>query len=110
MKKMMPNRIIPFGLLILLSNLGCGPDKETTIRAAVAERRATYISTALEQCRETMLQTAEKKVDSILLAEAQAAIRDSSMLSKPGKPLAPPPVLPIDSALVAPIFRDSGGR
>ncbi len=101
-------------LIILVASgiwaTGCGPDKNTIIRDTVQERTEKFRKRELANCRQELLKEAERKADSLLLAEAQAAIRDSTRNRLPVKPQAPPPLLPIDSSQVKPIFKDSGNR
>jgi hypothetical protein len=56
------------------------------------------------ECRQSLLMKAEKKVDSLLLAEAQQALQDSLARLRPFKPNQPPPIPAIDSLTVKPLF------
>ena len=56
------------------------------------------------ECQSYLLRDAEQIVDSLLLSEAQAELRDSLSRSKPFKPVQPPDVPPIDSLSINPIF------
>lgn len=83
----------------------CGPDKQTVIQQKVNGRVAEFVKKKKEECRISLLEQAEKIVDSLLLAEAQAQLRDSLNRTRPFKPAEPVPVPPIDSAEVKPIFK-----
>lgn len=90
----------------------CGPDKATRIDQEVAQRLDVFKKRKTTECRQAMLDEAERAVDSLLLAEAKAALADSLLRAKPVKPLKPAPIPPVDSATVKPIFPDgkSGGN
>lgn len=85
----------------------CTQDKEAIVQAKVAERVSYFKSQKSAECRERLLATAEKTVDSILLAEAQQSLLDSLARLRPNRPFQPPKVNPIDSLTVKPIFNDS---
>lgn len=82
----------------------CGPDKEIIIKEKVAERVNDFVRKKKEECRESLLQSAEHIVDSLLLSDAQASLLDSLTRLRPGRPFQPAPVPPIDSLTVQPIF------
>jgi len=90
----------------LLSALffACGKDKESIVQERVGERVSAFKKKKLLECQETLLQTAESMVDSMLLAMAQSELRDSLARSRPNRPLQPPAIPPIDSLDVRPIF------
>ena len=92
------------GVLFLLMFLSCGSDQEALVQEKVAERVQDFKSKKAIECRESLLESAEKTVDSLLLAEAQNALNDSLSRLRPGRPFQPPAVLPIDSLKVKPIF------
>jgi hypothetical protein len=92
------------GALALLICFACGRDKEEIVREKVAERVDQFTKKKNEECREALLQLAEKTVDSLLLTEAQRALQDSLARTRPGRPFQPPPVPPIDSLRIQPIF------
>jgi len=105
-----------FSIFCLLI-LSCNQDKEAIVQAKVAERVNAFKSKKSLECRETLLEKAERTVDSLLLTEAQNALNDSLARMRPGRPFQPPAVLPIDSLKVSPIFdgfgpasRTGGGR
>lgn len=83
---------------------GCGPDQEAIVRQKVEERTSVFRAKKSAECREKLFMAAEKMVDSLLLAEAQQQLRDSLSRSRPGRPLKPLPVPPIDSLTVKPLF------
>ncbi len=88
----------------------CGRDKETIVQAKVAERVQVFRLKQLSDCRATLLRDAEKRVDSLLLAEAKGTLADSLARLKPFKPSQPPPLVPIDSLSVRPIFEPPPGN
>ena len=84
---------------------GCGPDEKTIIQQKVDVRIAEFVKKKKEECRKGLLEEAETVVDSLLLTEAQLQLRDSLNRARPFKPIEPPPVPPIDSLEVKPIFK-----
>lgn len=84
--------------------LSCNRDKESIVQEKVAERVSAFIEKELAECRESLLQTAEKTVDSLLLLEAQNALNDSLARLRPGRPFQPAAIPPIDSLTVQPIL------
>jgi hypothetical protein len=108
------------GVVLMLFTLSlcltsCDRDKEATVQEKVAERVNIFVRKKREECRDALMQQAEKTVDSLLLTEAQGALNDSLARLRPGRPFQPAPVPPIDSLQVRPIFPnntavpDSGG-
>ncbi|MEI6412037.1 MAG: hypothetical protein WCR52_21780 [Bacteroidota bacterium] len=83
---------------------GCHRDQEAIVRQKVAERTSIFRAKKTAECREKLFLVAEKMVDSLLLAEAQQQLRDSLSRSRPGRPLKPMSVPPIDSLTVKPLF------
>lgn len=94
-----------FLLVFCLIITACGPDKQTVIQQKVDGRVAEFVKKKKEECRISLLDQAEKIVDSLLLAEAQLQLRDSLNRARPFKPVEPVPVPPIDSAEIKPIFK-----
>lgn len=92
------------GLLLFGVSTGCANDKDKIIAEKVTERLEEYTKKRKEECWQGLLAKAEKKVDSLLLAEAQQALQDSLSRLRPFKPLQPPPVPAIDSLSVKPLF------
>lgn len=90
-----------FGYMILP---GCARDQEAIVRQKVAERTSVFRAKKSAECREKLFMAAEKMVDSLLLAEAQQELRDSLSRMRPGRPMQPVPVPPIDSLTVKPLF------
>ncbi|MEO6040121.1 MAG: hypothetical protein ABIQ93_17035 [Saprospiraceae bacterium] len=86
---------------------GCSRDKEAIVQAKVAERVRIFREKHLADCQTALRRDAEHRVDSMLLAEAKGSLEDSLARLRPFKPLLPPPVLPIDSLSVRPIFDPS---
>ncbi len=84
--------------------LSCSRDKEAIVQEKVAERLTAFIEKEVAECRETLLQTAESTVDSLLLLEAQNALNDSLARLRPGRPFQPAAIPPIDSLSVQPIL------
>ena len=92
-------------LVFCLLTPACGPDEQTVVQQKVNGRVAEFVKKKKEECRISLLDQAEKIVDSLLLAEAQLQLRDSLNRARPFKPVEPIPVPPIDSAEVKPIFK-----
>jgi len=94
--------------LLLLFGLGlaagCGPAKEELVQQKVAERVQAYMAKKTSECRDKLLQEAGEMADSILLSEARMDLRDSLGRQRPGRPVKPLPVPPIDSLAVKPLF------
>ncbi|MEY3239831.1 MAG: hypothetical protein RIR11_1269 [Bacteroidota bacterium] len=88
----------------LLLFTACGPGEEVLIRQKVDARVAEFSKKKRQECRSSLINEASKVVDSLLLAEAQTDLRDSLNRVRPFKPVEPPPVPPIDSLEVKPIF------
>lgn len=83
----------------------CMENKDNLIAAKVSERVEDFKKKKKEECRQNLLSIAERKVDSLLLAEAQQVLQDSLSRLRPFRPGLPPEVPPIDSAAVKPLFR-----
>jgi len=94
----------PLAWLILLPLSSCSSDNEAIVQEKVAERVTAFKAKKSAECLESLLETAERKVDSLLLAEAQNALNDSLSRLRPWRPFQPPPIQPIDSLTVKPIF------
>jgi len=90
-----------FCLLLLTS---CGSDQEAIVQQQVAERVMAFKVRKNAECREALLDTAERTVDSLLLTEAQNALNDSLARLRPGRPFQPAVIPPIDCLKVKPIF------
>jgi len=96
--------------------LSCGDDKAEIIRQKVAERVYDFHQKKSVECREILLREAEHIVDSLLLHEATDAMSDSLGRLRPFRPVQPPPIPPIDSLRVHPLFdllplvRDTGKK
>jgi hypothetical protein len=97
-------RFILFGGIFALVGLSCGQRKEAIVQQKIAEKTQAFRSKKAAECRESLLMLAEKRVDSLLLAEAQQQLLDSLSRSKPGRPTRPVKVPPIDSLVVRPLF------
>ena len=91
-------------LIVCLGMSGCAEDKSNLIAEKVSERVEDFKKKKIKTCHQSLLAKAEKQVDSLLLAEAQASLQDSLSRLKPFRPQQPPTVLPIDSLKVKPIF------
>ncbi len=107
MTKLLPLRKMTLKILGCFSAVllfACGGDKEALVQAKVAERVMDFKAKEIAECRENLLQIAERSVDSLLLLEAQNALNDSLSRLRPGRPYQPARVLPIDSLEVKPIF------
>lgn len=89
---------------------GCGPDRDALIMAYVSERVTDFARKEQKKCRDGLLERASGIVDSILLAEVTAVAQDSLRSRKPWRPVVPPPIEPLDSGSIRPIFDSSGGR
>lgn len=82
----------------------CKPDQEKIVQDKVNERIADFVKKKKAECRASLLTEAERLVDSILLADARAELRDSLQRTKPFAPQQPPEVPPIDTLEVKPVF------
>lgn len=89
----------------LLCLLACNQDTDALVQEKVAERLVAFNAKKLQECQESLLQLAERKVDSLLLSEAQQALNDSLTKLRPGRPFQPANIPPIDSLSVKPIFK-----
>lgn len=96
--------LVSFGLGILVLT-GCDFDQTEVIQRKVQENVNNFRKKHYAECQAILLYDAEKIVDSLLLTEALAALRDSLQQDKPYKPVQPPEVPPIDSLEVQPIFK-----
>ena len=90
--------------LVILCLAACKQDVEAIVQAKVAERVAEFKAKKSAECLETLHQTAEHTVDSLLLTDAQNALNDSLARLRPGRPLQPAAIPAIDSLSVKPIF------
>lgn len=70
----------------------------------VQERVEAFRKKRTEACRESLLQEAERTVDSLLLTAAQQELNDSLTRLRPGRPFQPAAIPPIDSLGISPIF------
>jgi hypothetical protein len=82
----------------------CRPDKTAEIQRKAQQRIEDFRKKHEAELKSTLLQRASTIADSILLAEAQAQVRDSLSRTKPFRPNQPAPIPPIDSLSVQPIF------
>ena len=89
---------------IVLAGSGCQSDKTEIIAEKVKARVDEFVKTKREECRVSLMEEAEKVVDSLLLQEAQYGLRDSLNRTKPSAPFPPSEVPPIDSLEIKPIF------
>lgn len=103
--KPISDRRIYMLLLLCWGVWGCTKDNQKIIVEKVTERVEEYKKKKREECRENLLAKAEKKVDSLLLAEAQLSLQDSLSKLRPFKPLQPPAIPAIDSSAVQPLFK-----
>lgn len=85
----------------------CKSDKNMTVREKVAERITSFREKKMRECNVSLFNEAEKIVDSILLSEAMMELNDSLIRLRPIKPSKPDPLQPLDSLLVAPIFKSA---
>ena len=88
----------------IYTTAGCGKDKPEIISQKVAETVQDFRQKKSAECREILLREAEEIVDSLLLTEATNAMSDSLSRLRPSRPVQPPPILPIDSLKVHPLF------
>lgn len=101
-KKIEKNWLIAIALAVGFS--ACGPDREAVVSEKVAERINTFKTKRQGECTAALLRAAEKIVDSLLLEEAEAQLKDSLIRLIPNKPPRPAPLSPIDSLPVQPLF------
>jgi hypothetical protein len=85
--------------------VSCKKEQEQVINTKVEEAVKKFRDKKMTECRSDLLQKAEKIVDSLLLQEARASLQDSLLQNKPSKPAQPSSIPPIDSAVVAPLFK-----
>jgi hypothetical protein len=83
----------------------CKKDQEAVVNFKVEEIVKKFRDKKIMDCRGDLLSKAEKIVDSLLLQEARASLQDSLLQRKPFKPAQPESIPPIDSAVVAPLFK-----
>ena len=96
-----------FAGIIFLFSLpfsSCGPSDDEIVQAKVAERVQVFKAKQYAVCEQSLRADAEKIVDSLLLFEATQALNDSLSSARPGRPVKPPVVPPIDSLSIQPIF------
>jgi hypothetical protein len=89
------------GLILLAA---CGPSKDEVIQQKITALVSDYSRKYSIERRSKLLEEASRVADSLLLAEAQAQLRDSLNRARPNKPVEPPVVPPIDSLAIKPIF------
>ncbi len=100
--------------IILLTFFACDKtpiespeDRQDRIDAAVIEKLDQYRKNKLSTCKKNALVLAEKKVDSILMAEAKLMVIGN--IDKPDipiKPNAPEILTPKDSTPIKPLFEE----
>ncbi len=95
---------------VVLGSMGCKKDNSRIINARVEERVNVVRVKKMEECRAQLYAEANKVVDSLMLAEAQAGLNDSLLNRRPGKPYKPAPIPPVDTLPVKPLFKPDGGR
>lgn len=100
-------RLLMTGALFLLLE-SCTGNRDKLITETVQQRVTEFREKKKQECRKQLLRKAEIMVDSLLLAEAQAALQDSLARSRPFRPEQPPTVLPVDSFPVSPVFQGNG--
>jgi hypothetical protein len=91
-------------ILLFICTVSCKKNQEMVINTKVEEAVKKFRDKKMTECRNDLLQNAEKIVDSLLLQEARASLQDSLLQNKPSKPAQPNSIPPIDSAVVAPLF------
>ncbi len=90
--------------------VACNKNKEEIIRQKVAENVSDFRQKKMAECRNILLLEAEETVDSLLLLDATNSMNDSLARLRPSRPVQPPPILPIDSLKVQPIFPADTGK
>jgi hypothetical protein len=93
--------LVGFAPLLIFA---CGKPKSEIVQEKASSLVAAFRVKKSAECREQLLAQAEKIVDSLLLAEAKDNLSDSLARLRPGRPVEPAAILPIDSLLVKPIF------
>jgi len=91
-------------LFIFLPLSACGPVQEEIIQEQVTQRTTDFRKKYTAECLAKFLVEAERLADSSLLADAKAGLLDSLALHKPGKPVQPAAIPPIDTVEVKPLF------
>lgn len=97
-------------ILSLSFAVACNKNKEEIIRQKVAENVSDFRQKKMAECRNILLLEAEETVDSLLLLDATNSMNDSLARLRPSRPVQPPPILPIDSLKVQPIFPADTGK
>lgn len=95
--------LLPVAALLLLFS-ACQHDREALVQRQVQQKVAEFKKKYTAECEDKFLAEAGHLADSVLLAEAKAALADSLARNKPVKPIRPPAIPPIDSSIVKPIF------
>jgi hypothetical protein len=94
-----------FFAAVVVALAGCRRGQEAVVQARIAERVDAFRAKQRAQCREALLSEAESTVDSLLLQEAELALRDSLARGRPAKPFQPGRLAPIDTVKeVKPLF------
>ncbi len=88
----------------------CGSDRDALIMDYVSERVSDFERKEWKKCRDGLLEQASGIVDSMLLEEVTTDALDSLRSRKPWRPVVPPPIEPLDSGGVRPIFDSLGDR
>lgn len=94
--------------LFLIACIGCRRDQSQQAAALIEQRVSAFKIKKQDECHKALLREAEKTVDSLLMAEAKIHLEDSLSRMRPVKPEQPPPVEPLDSLPVKPIFDKKG--
>lgn len=97
-------------ILLLSFAFACNKNKEEIIQQKVTDAVSDFRQKKMAECREILLREAEETVDSLLLLDATNSMNDSLARLRPFRPVQPPPILPIDSLQVQPIFPVDSGK
>lgn len=98
------NACLGLWLFLGCTTLGCVNNTQKIVSDKVDERIEAFTKKKVAECWQQLYLKVEKKVDSLLLAEAQLALQDSLSRLRPSRPTQPPAVPAIDSAVVKPLF------
>lgn len=98
MKKLAPS------LLAALLFFACTGENAQLIAEQVAARVQKYRAEQTAEHQQKLLELASKNVDSLLLNEARQRLLDSLHQSRPFRPVADPPISPLDSGKARPLF------
>ena len=96
-----------FGLFIFLSLLACKDNTNERMAVAIQQKVDKYRIKKEKECRASLLDLAEQRVDSMLLADALRNGLDTLTVQNRRRPYMPEKIAAWDSIEVKPLFSDS---